>query len=209
VAPRAADDPRGRSRSSPLMPAFRKRLAREILADFLLLAYHTTDKPPEDGGRSLFAFKLHQFISGGGKVFTTLEAPGKRFLTLDGSQYVPGDRGRKLYSVHFCRDCGQEYLPVWDENTPVGRQFSPRNIEDRSHEDEEVRNGFFMPDTSAIWEDTLDRYPESWLERSGDNYRLKSTYRRGSRSTSGSTARVRWTMEASLVGTSLAASAFA
>lgn len=35
-----------------------------------------------------------------------------------------------------------------------------------------------MPDTSAIWEDTLDRYPESWLERSGDNYRLKSTYRR-------------------------------
>jgi len=152
--------------------------AREILADFLLLAYHTTDKPPEDGGRSLFAFKLHQFISGGGKAFTTLDAPGKRFLTLDGSQYVPGDRGRKLYSVHFCRDCGQEYLPVWDENTPLGRQFSPRNIEDRSHEDEEVRNGFFMPDTSAIWEDTLDRYPESWLERSGDNYRLKSTYRR-------------------------------
>lgn len=155
-----------------------EELAREILANFLLLAYHTTDKPPEDGGRSLFAFKLHQFISGGGKAFTTLDAPGKRFLTLDGSQYVPGDRGRKLYSVHFCRDCGQEYLPVWDENTPVVRQFSPRNIEDRSHEDEEVRNGFFMPDTSAIWEDTLDRYPESWLERSGDNYRLKSTYRR-------------------------------
>jgi superfamily II DNA/RNA helicase len=152
--------------------------AKRILADFLLLAYHTTDKPPEDGGRSLFAFKLHQFISGGGKVFTTLEAPGKRFLTLDGSQYVPGDRARRLYSVHFCRDCGQEYLPVWDENTAAGRQFTPRNLEDRAHEDEEVHNGFFMPDTSGIWEDALERYPESWLERSGDNHRLKSTHRR-------------------------------
>ncbi|HCZ14851.1 MAG TPA: hypothetical protein DHV85_09675 [Candidatus Accumulibacter sp.] len=35
--------------------------------------------------------KIH--ISDGGKVFTTLDAPGKRFLTLDGNQYVPGDRG--------------------------------------------------------------------------------------------------------------------
>ena len=33
-----------------------EELAREILANFLLLAYHTTDKLPEDGGRSLFAF---------------------------------------------------------------------------------------------------------------------------------------------------------
>jgi hypothetical protein len=138
-------------------------LTRKILADFLLLAYRTADKPVEDGGRSLFAFKLHQFISGGGKVFTTLEAPNKRFLTLDGSQYVPGDRSRKLYAVHFCRECGQEYIPVWDENTASGRCFTPRNIEDRNHEDEEVRNGFFMPDTAGIWEDTLDRYPESWL----------------------------------------------
>lgn len=152
--------------------------AREILADFLLLAYRTTDKPTEEGGRSLFAFKLHQFISGGGKVFVTLEAPGKRFLTLDGSQYVPGDRTRKLYSAYFCRDCGQEYIPVWDDNTAAGRQFTPRNIEERAHEDEEIKNGFFMPDTSGIWEDTLDRYPESWLEPRGDSYRLKAAYRR-------------------------------
>lgn len=152
--------------------------ARQVLADFLLLAYRTTDKPDEDGGRSLFAFKLHQFISGGGKVFSTLEAANKRFLTLDGSQYVPGDRSRKLYAVHFCRECGQEYIPVWDEQTAAGRNFTPRNIEERTHEDEDVRNGFFMPDTTGIWEDTLDRYPESWLERKGDDYKLKSTYRK-------------------------------
>ena len=153
-------------------------VARQVLADFLLLAYRTTDKPVEDGGRSLFAFKLHQFISGGGKVFSTLDAASKRFLTLDGSQYVPGDRSRKLYAVHFCRECGQEYIPVWDENTATGRNFTPRNIEERNHEDEDVRNGFFMPDTTGIWEDTLDRYPESWLERKGDDYKLKSTYKK-------------------------------
>lgn len=152
--------------------------ARKALADFLLLSYRTTDKPETEGGRSLFAFKLHQFISGGGKVFSTLEAAGRRYLTLDGSQYVPGDRARKLYSVHFCRDCGQEYLPVWDEKSAAGRQFAPRNLEDREHEDEEVRNGFFMPDMAGIWEDTLDRYPEAWLEAAGDDFRLKAAYRK-------------------------------
>lgn len=152
--------------------------AKSALEAFLLLAYRTTDKPLSEGGRSLFAFKLHQFISGGGKVFTTLEAEGKRFLSLDGSQYVPGDRNRKLYAVHFCRECGQEYIPVWDENTAGGRAFTPRSIDERTHEDEDVKNGFFMPDTQGIWDDVIDRYPESWLERKGDDYKLKSGYKK-------------------------------
>ena len=51
---------------------------RTYLQAFLLRAYNVTDA----SGKSLFAFKLHQFISGGGKVYATLEAPGKlrRFM---------------------------------------------------------------------------------------------------------------------------------
>lgn len=154
-------------------------VAVRALADFMLLAYRTTDRPAEEGGRSLFAFKLHQFISGGSKVFGTLEAEGKRYLSLEGSQYVPGDRERRLYPLHFCRECGQEYVPVWDESGPEGRMFSPRNIEERSHEDEDVKSGYLMPDTTGIWDDTLDRYPETWVEQKADgDYKLKSNYRK-------------------------------
>ncbi len=153
--------------------------ARNVLADFLLLAYRTTDKPAHEGGRSLFAFKLHQFISGGSKVYGTLEAPGRRYLTLEGSQYVPGDRTRRLFSLHFCRECGQEYAPVWDENGANGHVFNPRNIEERNHDDEDIKSGYFMPDTTGIWEDTLDRYPETWLEqRQNGDLKLKSNYKK-------------------------------
>ena len=77
-----------------------------------------------------------------------LEAPGKRVVTLDGQQYVAGDRSRHLYNVHFCRDCGQEYIPVWDADTAEGRTFQRRNIEERQHEDDGVKFGFLMPDVN-------------------------------------------------------------
>ncbi|ARL49461.1 helicase superfamily protein [Burkholderia pseudomallei] len=154
-------------------------LARATLTEFLLLAYRTTDKPVNEGGRSLFAFKLHQFISGGSKVFGTLEPTGKRYLTLDGSQFVPGERHRRLFALHFCRECGQEYVPVWDESASVGRVFNPRSIDERTHDDEDIKSGYFMPDTTGIWDDTLDRYPESWVEQKKDgDLKLKSTYKR-------------------------------
>ena len=141
------------------------------LQDFLLIAHHKTD----DTGRSLFAFKLHQFISGGGKIYSSLESPGERVLTLEGQQYVAGDRSRKLYSVHFCRECGQEYYPVWDESQPAGRMFTPREIGERQHEDDEVGFGFFMPDNTGTWDDLIDRYPENWLEpRANGDLKVKS-----------------------------------
>jgi len=60
---------------------------------------------------SLFAFKLHQFISQGGAVYATLETPGHRHLTLAGQTFAPGSQGeRPLFPVLFCRECGQEYL---------------------------------------------------------------------------------------------------
>lgn len=154
-------------------------IARATLSDFLLLAYRTTDKPLAEGGRSLFAFKLHQFISGSSKVYGTLEAPGQRYLTLEGSQFVPGDRSRRLYAIHFCRECGQEYIPVWDEHDVKGRVFNPRDIDERVHQDDDVKHGYFMPDTTGIWDDTVDRYPETWIEagKNGD-LRLKSSFRK-------------------------------
>jgi len=148
----------------------------DYLKSFLLCAHKVTDA----GGKSLFAFKLHQFISGGGKVYATLEAPGKRAITLFGQQFVAGDRTRHLYNVHFCRDCGQEYVPVWDAVGPEGRELQRRNIDERQNEDDGIKFGFFMPDANHQWDESdLERYPETWVEeRTDGEWRVKSTYRK-------------------------------
>jgi len=149
----------------------------EYLKQFMLHAHAVTDRT----GKSLFAFKLHQFISGGGKVYLTLEAPGQRAITLDGQQFVAGDeqRQRRYYHAHFCRDCGQEYIPVWDTDGPEGRTFEVRDIEERQHDNEQVKFGYLMPDGQGLWNpDDLERYPESWLEWVNGQWRVKPAQRK-------------------------------
>ena len=150
---------------------------RSYLANFLLAAHRSRN---ERGG-SFFAFRLHQFISGAWNAYSTLEAPGERYLTLHGQQFKPGDRHRPLYSLSFCRACGQEYLPVWGKLT--GNQpsaFEPRDLSERSNDDDEVQYGYLMPDPSGMFDaaDSDTRYPEDWLEFSEEQARLKPHFRR-------------------------------
>ena len=154
-----------------------RETCRSFLARFLLKAYETRD----DKGRPFFAFRLHQFISGAWNVYTTLEAKGSRFITLDGQQFKPGDRERSLFNLCFCRECGQEYHPVWA--TMEGKQpqaFSPRELTERSNNDEELQYGYLMPDPEGIFDptDLEGHYPEDWLEFDDGGARLKPNYRR-------------------------------
>lgn len=147
------------------------------LADFLLAAYRSRDS----GGRNFFAFRLHQFISGAWNAYSTLEAAGDRYITLSGQQYKPGDRNRRLFNLCFCRVCGQEYFPVWAKmasSQPEG--FEPRELAERSHEDEEILFGYLMPDQSEMFDpaEVETRFPEEWLEFPAGEARLKSYYRR-------------------------------
>ena len=150
---------------------------REYLANFLLTAHRSRNKR----GQSFFAFRLHQFISGAWNAYATLEAPDERYLTLHGQQFKPGDRDRPLFPLAFCRVCGQEYLPVWARH--LGKQphaVEPRDLSERSNDDEDVQFGYLMPDPSGLFdpEDTENQYPEDWLEFHGDETRLKSHFRR-------------------------------
>ncbi len=150
---------------------------RDYLANFLLTAHRSRN----ERGQSFFAFRLHQFISGTWNAYSTLEAPGERYLTLHGQQFKPGDRNRPLYSLCFCRACGQEYLPVWARL--AGKQpqaFAPRDFSERSIDDEDIQFGYLMPDPSGMFDpaDTENQYPEDWLEFRGDEPRLKSHFRR-------------------------------
>ena len=150
---------------------------RQFLADFLLAAYQSRNEK----GQSFFAFRLHQFVSGAGNAYSTLEAPDERYVTLQGQQFKPGDRDRPLFTLSFCRECGQEYFPVWADvegNEPIS--FAPRELTERSNEEEEMQYGFLMPDPCGSFDpaDLEGQYPEDWLEFHRGALRLKPHFRR-------------------------------
>lgn len=148
-------------------------ICEEYLRRFLLVAYQCRDS----NDRPLFAFRLHQFISGATTLFSTLAPESLRQLDLSGQQYLPGDRSKKFFGLHFCRHCGQEYHPVWHVLENGRPLLKPRNINERSHDEEEGDFGFFMFDSEQGWDDAdLNSYPESWLEEKKGEYRLKSNY---------------------------------
>lgn len=147
------------------------------LEQFLLNAYQCKDS----GGKSLFAFRLHQFISGAGTAYTTLEPEDKRHITLDGQKYAPGtERQKRLFNVHFCRECGQEYYPVWNASNGIVGSIEPRNLDEKALDDDDTQHAFFMPDpNSYVWdESSVDSYPENWMDFSKDEPKLKSNYKK-------------------------------
>ena len=150
------------------------------LRQFLLAAYQVEVGP----NRRFFAFRLHQFVSAGGDVHASLEAPERRYLTLKGQKYQP-NAGRQalLYPVVFCRSCGQEFHPVWAQlRNRRPERFEPREFSDEvSLRDKDVVNGYLMPDADGAYavEDLEQaRFPDGWLEsdNSGELV-LKRTYR--------------------------------
>lgn len=142
-----------------------------------LVAAHDVRTPQ---GRAPFAFKLHQFISGPGKVLATLEPSGSRAITLDAQRFAPGrqDQSIQLYPTHFCRDCGQEYHPVW--KTVHGQiRFDPRDIgEVTTADNDELNFGFLCPVNPMLsFKGGLEDLPEAWLDFSKAEPKLKPSYK--------------------------------
>lgn len=176
----------------------------EVLRKLLLISsIPERDRTGDDTAneRSFFPFKLHQFISGAGHAFATLEAPGQRRVTVEGQQYLPeGDGSKRLYAVHFCRECGHEYHPVRLIKDGEQKTLLWRTIDDAppaKSEDDEVGDddqdadgevfGFVTlhPPTpgcdpfSFTFADNEDDYPETWLEYDANqNPRLRPHYRK-------------------------------
>lgn len=142
------------------------------LKQFLLLAYNTKSESSDNTSR-LFAFRLHQFISGAGDLFATLEPEKKRYLDISGQQFQPGHQDKRLFNAVFCRACGQEYFPVWATGSKnVIQVFEPRNLNDREredqyNEDDSTRSGYLMLDSARSKFDPTsieNNYPEEWID---------------------------------------------
>jgi hypothetical protein len=148
--------------------------AKSAMQAFLTAA-HELQTPQ---GQSPFAFKLHQFISGPGKVYTTLEPQNQRHITLDAQRFAPGRQGEAvhLYTTHFCRDCGQEYHPVWRQEKGF-IQYFPREIDDIAKDNTDSSFGFLAPaQDSQQYQGGMEELPENWIDLTGKSPRIKRTY---------------------------------
>ncbi|MFE4984536.1 MULTISPECIES: protein kinase [unclassified Streptomyces] len=121
--------------------------------------------------RPLFAFRLHQFLSKGDTVYTTLQDPLSRPLTRTYQLEQPGSGGMPLFPLSFCRECGQEYLTVWRTEESGSFRYEPRR--DTSASGGRDGEGYLyvgVPGEDYEWpvdsQTAVDdrRLPESWLE---------------------------------------------
>lgn len=147
------------------------------LSAFLMAANRSTNAK----GQSFLAFRLHQFISGAWNAYSTMEDPCCRYLTLDGQVFKPGDRRKRLFNLAFCRNCGQEYFPVWAKvsgNRVLS--FNPRDLGERSTDEPDTELGYIVPRTGTGFNpnDIEASYPSDWLEFKSHRARLKYSYRR-------------------------------
>jgi len=119
----------------------------------------------DEQGRTLFAFKLHQFIGKGDTAYATLEPVGQRYLTTQYQRSAPHGRpGQPLYPLAFCRECGQDYLVVNLDRG--GESFSPRTL-NGGRGDQAAATGLLLI-TEEPWPapheaGLLTRVPDDWV----------------------------------------------
>lgn len=177
ATPKTIRGEEGGARSLSLLAGLPEDTCRQAIERTLLKGYEI--KNPATGF-SMFAFRLHQFISRGESVYTSLEAEAERHLTLDGQQFVPGGRDKILLPLVFCRECGQEYYCVWRRSDRAGDSFEPRDMLDRIGEGP-TQAGFVYVNTQDPWPNELAeliaRLPDEWIEERNGVPRIKQNVR--------------------------------
>jgi ATP-dependent helicase YprA (DUF1998 family) len=164
--------------------ADRTGVSQETCAVRLQELFHRGSRARSPEGSASFAFKLHQFFSQGGSVYTTIEPPDRRYLTLEGQHYAPARssgtdtdgerRSALLFPLVFCRICGQEhYLCSFDEREERVVPRLPLGRDDDEHA------GYLLIDPDSFWpDDHLDLLPETWFVMRKSGPKLKPEYAR-------------------------------
>jgi len=148
------------------------------LKKWLLAGYQCEPNP--DTGFAPFAFRLHQFISPGDTVYTTIELEDRRYITLHGQRFVPGERDKVLFPLCFCRECGQEYYSVrLSKGTEIEqRRLMPREFSDRLPDDGSEA-GYLYMGSHKPWPQEYDEIidgdylPDDWLEERNGVRRIR------------------------------------
>jgi hypothetical protein len=118
--------------------------------------------------------------------------PATDQVTVEGQQFLPEHPEKRLYPVHFCRECGHEYHPVRLADSDGPQVLLARSIDDAPPATDEDKAGakepaereqfgfvtLAPPDSEFTFDDRDEDYPETWLEYdAAGKPRLKPYYR--------------------------------
>ena len=125
---------------------------------------------------TVLPFKLHQFISQTGSVYTTLDQDDNRDITLEPGVFKYDDDSKKpIFPNVFSRASGNAFICV----TRVGDHLEPREFRESSDEDDGGQDGYLIIGDD-IWDerDDLAFLPDSWLNkaRTGPDSRKRAFF---------------------------------
>lgn len=119
----------------------------------------------ETGNRYTYLpFKLHQFISQTGSVYTTLDQDQDRFITLEPGVFKTDEEEKKpIFPNVFSRTSGHAFICV----SKVGDRLVPREFRELTEEaeaDEDTEDGYLIVGED-IWnsEEDMELLPEAWV----------------------------------------------
>ncbi len=128
----------------------------------------------QSGGQTtILPFRLHQFISQTGSVYTTLDQDDERVITLEPGLYQADDARQKLmYPNVFSRNSGHAFICV----TRQGSRLLPREFMDNSEEEEAATDGYLL--VGDVWDpDTdLDALPDAWFRSNKSGRKVLPRY---------------------------------
>lgn len=135
---------------------------RSYLQD-LLQSISIANKRLRDAGviYTLLPFKLHQFISQTGSVYTTLDQDENRFITLEPGIYKQDEEDKKpIFPIVFSRASGHPFICV----SRAGDHLEPREFRESSEEEGEATDGYLITG-EGVWDpaEDSDFLPESWV----------------------------------------------
>ncbi len=182
ATPRSITGDKGIDKDLAHLTGTEVKTCEEAIMVALLQGSECEEEPQKK--RKPFGFKVHQFLSRGDRVYASLESEETRHITLQGQQYVPGNREKVLLPLAFCRECGQEYYCVKGIRDPQTGEytFETRELNDRFNDESGAElSGFLFLDSQNQWpvdEDQIaERVPEAWTEDRNGKRRVKNTYK--------------------------------
>jgi DEAD/DEAH box helicase len=136
-------------------------VCRQFLADLLQWISAVNQRLQDAGHRyTILPFKLHQFISQTGSVYTTLDQDEQRFITLEPGVYKQDEAEKKpIFANVFIRASGHAFICV----SRIGNRLEPREFRDSSEENE-ATDGYLIVGED-IWapDEDLEYLPDSWV----------------------------------------------
>ena len=118
-----------------------------------------------DSHYTYLPFRLHQFVSQTGSVYTTLDRDDRRDITLEPSPFKIEDQKKKpLFPNVFSRTSGQSFICVRVNHDTS--KLEPREFRNLSDENEENIDDGYIILGEDVWnpDEDLDQLPESWLK---------------------------------------------